>query len=284
MIAAAPFLGEFGWEVAMWAPWLRWVRKNTYRANPEFGVYCRKGHEHLYHDFATDIIGIQVNDITAVDCVSAWVNGVRLRKRDYEEIVRDHLSHHLDLFKPRRIITPLELSYNWPAKGPPRLLRSEHITYGTPKDKQDGWIAIHARNCPDKQPERDWPLEKWTELVSCLGDHHVIAIGTRAHAPVGTEDLRNFSIKDDVLAISKCQVMVGPSSGPMPLANACGTSALWWSGNLKDISRYKKWWNPWGRKNRQVAQTWDPSVNQVLDVLQEFLSSSSVLDAPPPSG
>ncbi len=277
MIAAAPFLGEFGWEVAMWVPWLRWIRKNTHRSSPDFAVYCRPGHEHLYHDFATDIIGVKVDDITTVDCVSAWVKGVRLRKNDYEEIVRDYLSHHLGLFKPSKIITPLELSYHWPSRGSPRLLRSEHTTYGTPDEKQDGWIAIHARNCPDKSPERDWPLEKWCELIPQLGGH-VVAVGTQAHAPVGAEDLRGLPLKDVCLALSKCQMIIGPSSGPMHLANACGTPALWWSHNLKDCSRYKKWWNPWQRENRQVSKNWNPEVATVLSslsALAEQLRSGS---------
>ena len=262
MIAAAPFAGEFGWCVAMWTPWLRWVRRHQH-GSERFVVYCHKGHEHLYQDFASDVIGIEIEDITAVDCVSAWVNGVRLRQRDYGELV---LSHHREKKRPTKIITPLDLSYQWPTKGPPRLLRSEHVTYGTPDDKQEGWIAIHARNCPDKSPERDWPIEKWMELVPKLGGH-VIAIGTRAHAPVGTEDLRNLPLKDVCLALSKCEAIIGPSSGPLHLANACGTPAIWWSHNLKDCSRYKKWWNPWQRENRQVSKNWNPEVSTVLSSL-----------------
>ena len=149
----------------MWVPWLRWIRRNMH-GGQRFVVYCHKGHEHLYEDFATEVVGIKVEGITAVDCVSAWVEGIRLRRRDYGELV---LNHHLEKRRPINIITPLDLSYQWPPKSPPRLNRSEHFTYGTPADKQEGWVAIHARNCKTNQ-ERNWPMVTWCELVNRLTD------------------------------------------------------------------------------------------------------------------
>lgn len=67
--------------------------------------------------------------------------------------------------------------------------------------------------------------------------------------------------------LSKCDFIIGPSSGPMHLANLCEVPAYWWSANEKEQARYKKVWNPFKCENVCVSRTWKPTVEEVIECI-----------------
>ena len=126
-------------------------------------------------------------------------------------------------------------------------------------------IAIHARACLNKQPGRNWGFNKWASLVEELSGSvaSIGQVGGAMHIP-GTENMRGLPLAELCNLLAACRYAVGPSSGPLHLANACATPAVWWSGNQKDKERYETAWNPLKLPNVCAAETWDPDVDEVL--------------------
>lgn len=268
---AAPFWGEFGWECSLWAPWLRWMMQHYYSPfeGTKLMVLCRAGHEHLYEDFAA-AVPCRVPDDIKVDCEQVWVNGVRLDKDYYRKFVRSELGRTIT---KKELLTPLHLQTTWRGNQPPHLgKRGQYHCYGG-EPTLEGWIGIHARMCRTKQPERNWDIAKWTSLLEELKAQHVVAVGTEdaALCPPGAEDLRGLPLRDVCLALSRCQVAVGPSSGPLALAMLCGTDVIWWSPNVKDVLRFDNLWNPFEVRTLQLVDGWDPHPDDVEAACLKFL-------------
>lgn len=265
MTVAAPFCGEFGWEVAMWAPWLRWVRMNVHTGG-EFIVHCQKGHGALYKDFATHVVEADMLVVRA-DCANAWLQGTgRLMKESYFSMMK----RIYPKITRSKVLCAHDMQYTWGAGEAPKLLHAKHTIYGDDLKPTRDAVVIHARECKDKQPERNWSLRKWRELITENPDKHFVAIGKTgsAQCPGGAEDSRDLPLADVMNIMANASIVIGPSSGPLHLANACGTSVQWWSGNKKDISRYATDWNPNKLANVRVDGTWNPplaKVNQCLN-------------------
>jgi ADP-heptose:LPS heptosyltransferase len=174
--------------------------------------------------------------------------------------------------RSRDTITPMDLRVNWHGDAPPSLKQGEYRPYGTGK-KQDGWMCVHARQCPGKQPERDWPEFKWAQFLGEFDMEHVIVVGSKKGSMSfsGCEDLRGQPMLEVCDAISRCKFIVGPSSGPLALAMLCCTPVVWWSSNLKDQPRFQKAWNPFSVETIQVATHWEPDADEVEAACQRFL-------------
>lgn len=86
--------------------------------------------------------------------------------------------------------------------------------------------------CPwSAWPSKNWPMEPWRAVAKELcADHRVVLIGTGADLPDASRlcaeipDLVNLtgktSLPDLVEVFRRCQLAIGPDSGPLHLANA----------------------------------------------------------------
>ena len=71
--------------------------------------------------------------------------------------------------------------------------------------------------------------------------------------------------------------MVGPSSGPMHLAQMCGTPIVCWGDNrkynghfLKD--RYLKDWNPFNSQVEWIdCENWQPEPEEIVERIEMFV-------------
>ncbi len=264
---AAPFLGEFGWEVALWVPWLRHQILFHYKGR-DLTVMCRPGHEYLYEDFATDFLTFEVGAPTQIDCQQVWVDGHRLGKKDYLTMAAVAKRQRL---VPKDTLTPIDLRVHWVGDAPPILKQAEWRPYGKPNGRIG--IALHAR-ASKTNPDRNWSADKWRALAETIGTScNLASVGHPDHAlhVEGTEDLRGVSLKAlcDLMACSNA--VVGTSSGPMALAMLCCTPVVWWSGNLKDQPRFRTAWNPFNVEEVQAATSWDPDVIEVEASCQKYL-------------
>jgi hypothetical protein len=263
---AAPFLGEFGWEVTLWVPWLRHQMLHSYQGR-DLTVLCRDGHQYLYEDFCDDILTFAVGrPIDKIDCQQVWIDGHRLTKKDYLTMAAVALRKRL---VPKDTITPMDLRVNWVGDAPPVLKQSEYRPYGKPNGRIG--IALHAR-ASRINPDRNWSTFKWAALAETLGGN-LASVGhpDQSLHVEGTEDLRGVSLGALCDLMSCSHAVVGPSSGPLALAMLCGTPVVWWSANLKDQPRFKNAWNPFNVEEVQAAQTWDPDVIEVEASCQKFL-------------
>lgn len=274
MIYAAPFLGEFGWLVCMWTPWLR---KMCELSGGEMTVLCKSGQQALFTDFA-DVIPVNVWASKA-DCQNAWQGNHRLVADDYVRMTQHALAPLGREPRKHDILTPLDLQAVWPRNRPPRPARARHFRYQDGVQPYEKRIALHVRACPTKSPERNWNVGQAKRIGrELLGlGYQVYAIGSYDHAVCpGGNDARGMQLGTLMTMLAGCSAVIGPSSGPLHLANQCGTKALWWSANLKDVERYAKVWNPHRVDNKQVASSWTPTDKQIL--------SSIILDLLRPAG
>lgn len=263
---AAPFLGEFGWEVALWAPHLRWLRQ-THHQQGDFKVWCRPGHEALYEDFATKIEPVRTPRIRRVDCENAWDETGRV---DYAELL-NHLEHKR-IAKARKI-TPGSMMVQW--KPVPFTKRTNYKLLGDRAPKP-GKVAVHIRCLPDKQPERNWPVMHAERVLGTLFERdlveQVVSVGSIDGSSLFDScrwtDQRGVRLRELIDELATCTLIIGPSSGPLHLANQCGVPAVWWSSNAKDEPRYARVWNPFSVGNVQAAKSWTPSVDQVVEAVE----------------
>ena len=235
-----PFLGELGWELMRWQGHLRHIAHNT--VTPSV-VFCEKGHEYLYQDFAE----VYQNEMVSV---------VRNKWMPTEE--------HSYYYIPSKKICEA------------KHLKQKFIQYGT-EGKTGYDVVIHARNLG--KPHHDWCKEKWVELLTRLEGHSVVFVGTKDGARCYGEDKRGIPIEDlcDIMRNSK--LFIGESSAPAHLAHLCGLPHIvitddkrWNMGNCKstNYNRYHKHWAPLGTKAYVLDQdNYDPPVDKVLRAIEK---------------
>ena len=138
---AAPFYGEFGWEVALWAPHLRWMREHVF---PQLKVMCRYGHKALYEDFADEIVPCEPPPLSRIDCQNAWLAGGGV----FDAAAWASAIDNKKQVNKKGVYTPAEMQLRWdPVPTTDRLIHKQ-LRHGSP---QRGWIAVHARACPSNR-------------------------------------------------------------------------------------------------------------------------------------
>jgi hypothetical protein len=267
MMYVAPFFGEFGWEVAVWVPWLR-GRLSQLNLKEVVTIICKSGHEPLYTSmFGAAVKGIDPPKIYNYDCNNVWVDGHgKVNDKFYQELVC--------FFSKKRVttkdlITPLSILLSIKDSGVPVPRDPIYDPYMESIETENNLVTIHARMCPNKQPERNWSADSWAALVHSLPDRCFAAVGhpDLSILPPGASDYRGRPLAEQMAVIARSTCIVGPSSGPLHLANFCAVPAIWWSANAKDIGRYETEWNPFMCKNKKVDGTWVPSADSVSKVV-----------------
>lgn len=169
-------------------------------------------------------------------------------------------------------LNPLTLNPTF-RNGCPKIDGQRFIRFGTQPDRIEYHLLIHARNRQfERTANRNWPKEKWLELVSQLPSEWSVGwIGTRDEAMAfGSNDLRSQPLNVLLNEIRKSALVIGPSSGPMHLASLCGIPHVVWSGNARDVPRYADVWNPF-QVPHSMIRTWQPEVPQVIEGLKKYL-------------
>lgn len=254
-IFAGPFIGEFGWELFGWQGYLRSWSTNS---QDEIYIAARPGHEVLYADFATKFIPYEVKGTqTCFAKCDDWIDD-RIEEK-YMEVGDNHV--------PSTI--------NW------KNIKPTYIRFGTDRARDRYDMIVHAR-FTDKHGTgcRDWPIDKWKELISMLNPGRVASIGSKnasLHVP-STTDLRGVPLSTVVNILASSKILLGPSSGPMHLGSLCGIPHVVWSDNkkwaMKNKDRYEIVWNPLKTPVIFIEkEDWQPDVttvrNTVVRMMQE---------------
>jgi len=261
-LIAGPFMGEFGWEVMQWQGYIRWLSKFYEKTI----IHTRKSSSFLYDDFAHEVITIDSNSYNTSGYVldgfdyDEWVSNV-LRKTDADILVADKRARLLkDYFHQD--------------------FRNIEKNQGRIKKR----VLIHARKIPAftnsiEKSLRNWPGDKWQQLLEMMADYEVIAIGheKQSIAPTGAKDMRGVSsdITEDLMKSSS--LIVGPSSGAIHLASLYGLPHVTWTSSKQDMKfgggkfRYERSWNPHGTACIVIENdNWDPSAYDVLSAIQRL--------------
>ena len=256
ILLAGPWVGELGWELLCWQGHIRRLSRKFEKTI----VIGRPGHGFLYEDFCDQYIEF--------DPGSYKTNGWRCEGNKcklYKTIKHDkYISGQFDIgvFYDGKVFND--------QKG---LFKKQEFYKYELNDGSNYPVVIHARN-KSTGAVRNWGFKKWEELVFRLKEAkiNVLTIGSpESHSFKGVDDYRGRSLRDVAGVINACDIIVGPSSGPMHLASLCGKKHLVWSTNFNRL-RYEKAWNPF---NTPVifydGGGWDPSVKAIFNLIIETI-------------
>ena len=158
-----PWVGEFGWELFNWQGRIRYLA-DFY---DEVIIGCRKNSKYLYEDFATEFFFVDTGKLETENNIC---HGYEFTPTTY------HLSEAI-WENPQKL--PFYLDNGVPTINQKK---QKFRKYGTELQLKLKFptIIIHARNTNKcNTGDRDWPSEKWEELVKKLSSkYQMISIGT----------------------------------------------------------------------------------------------------------
>lgn len=255
---AGPFVGEFGWELFCWQGILR-VLSKQYKSTT---IVCRKGHSILYKDFADKIL--EYSPQKYVPDVFHNINGIT---KDYPTPPDSSYFY----IGPNTQITYYHASSKQYSPNYPQ----EHIVYGVNSINPKFDVLIHARNTNKVNTQvRNWDEQKWEEIVKYLisKNYSIGSIGTvnSSFHIKNTTDLRGIPLELLNQHLNNSKFVIGPSSGPLHLGALCNTNVIVWSGAPENDFRYKSAWNPHNVNVYSNHTSWDPTVNQVINLIEEY--------------
>jgi len=277
VMAAGPFVGEFGYELFDWQGYLRAIAPTFDRVI----ISTRPGHEALYSDFCQEFRPYW-------SPIPACVGRKNFRTSLPEVVAKDVFD---DLKDPRFVKLPGGQQFKNTAP--------KYIRYGVavPALKYD--VVLHARSIKiavknklglsatmrGLKEARNWLPEYWVELVGMLPGLRICSIGAidgALYVP-GTDNLLGLPLRELVNVLASSTVTVGPSSGAMHLATLCGCPQVVWfdqdaaAGPAKLVPRYTRDWNPFGTYVEVISDTWKPEPKRVAEAVKrtgEVLSKS----------
>lgn len=236
---AGPWIGEFGWEILTWVPYLR-------KLSHEYGkmyISTFEGVEALYTGFHCPVEFVPHND-QRMGRSDNWMN-----------VTADHVEH------PEDVTDEIGRIKEYRIEG-------EYVRYGSPVVKDVG-VLFHARGI-EKGAYKNWPREKWEKLAEAFPEAK--CIGSKGDLSVCKRVYNDYGLPQLIDVIASAQVVIGQSSGVMHLAAMCGTPIVTWGdcNNFGDTleNRYKETWNPFGTPVTWIGDTWDPEPEQILDALK----------------
>ena len=229
---------EFGWEVAQW----QGVCRKKAREFDKTFVLTDPSRGDLYADFAEVINPLNIIDrdgLPRTNAILAWQ-----KDRVYQDSEQEF-----------------------------RRFGSDYT------EKDQGFdILIHARN--SNKTFKNYPAPLWDKVLEGLSNYRIASIGKKEaslHLP-GTTSLLGIGINCLSRIMAKSGAVVGPSSGPIHLAQHCGTPVVSWADNkiymgrttVKD--RLEKAWNPFGVPAVVLEDKhWKPKPDEVIEKIESFL-------------
>ncbi len=234
---AGPWVGEFGWEVASWNPSLRHIAKDFDHVTVE----TQPGSEYLY-EFADEII-------------------LNPRKPDYDMYSGTPTKGTYHVPADTEALTP-KAFWHKHARTELRAIKvagkangihpKEWRRLGEERPEHVADIMCAFRGPKHYKgrsfPEKEYEQEKCEGLVRLLLDagYSVACYGGDDNRYVeGTEDFRGKPLAELCGALNGAKVAIGPSSGTLHLASACGTPHVTWYGRpVVSMERYLSYWNP----------------------------------------
>lgn len=238
---AGVWYGELGWEICTWQPYLR---KKSQECKKMY-ISTFPGMEPLYVEFhcPVEFIPHQIPERS-----DSWTS---LKGTGFKDLVPEDVDWIIKPIKEYRV-------------------NGEHIRFGI--EKQSVYkILLHARGIK-KGAYKNYPREKWDQVVRLLGVANIASIGTREDLHIqGTVDLRGLPLGELTNVIASAEMVIGQSSGVMHLASVCGTRHVVWGDSKKHWTgetleqRYSETWNPLHTSLVWIkCPNWDPNPELIV--------------------
>ena len=252
-----PWVGEFGHEIMAVGP-MRFSSR-SYR----HVVACsRPGSAALYADFANEFVG------HTIEC-EGMCAGTTTETRPARDTLMRWVPADMERHMPREYRSSMD---------------AEWYRYGRRRSEYEGAVVIHARARQGHHPERNWPAPLWNRLARLLFHRdlvdRIICIGLKRNslAIEGALDMRDAPLAEQMDILASARFTMGPSSGPMHLAQHCGCPVLVWCGGGQQErhetqSRYQRHWNPHEAPvHAHRYASWQPSFETVQQWVEEFIA------------
>ncbi len=241
-----PWVGEFGWELCIWSPYIRRMAK-------KYGhviVSSRPTSRYLY-EFADEFIGIEAKS-------RSGFGGSTVKK--LQKIVK---AEH---FVPGKNISRIMSSYEKDREG--------DFEYRCLSPDHQIWVAdvMFAFRSNKKQGGREKSYKKeecgrLVELFLKKGISVACYGGRDNYWFEGTVDIRGAALEEQCSALSVAKCAIGPSSGTIHLASLCKCPHIVWFGldRPKGLRRrYEENWNPFKTSVVYLKQK-NPAPQEVLE-------------------
>ena len=245
MLIAGPWVGEFGWELFCWQGVVR-------KASKDYDAICiiaRPGKQAMYIDILDDFgnLGMYHEYHCGSNLTNAWkIEGDVPNPFDVQDF--------LNTEKIQNFIKENEITEVGLIDGRRDYQEQEGIYYDYSRYEPDTEckLIIHARN-KETGSDRNWPEENYKSLVELIEANtsfsrdDIAFIGAPDSFFVeGCVDKRGQSLDKDFSTLRGCEVVIGPSSGPMHLASLAKAKHLVWGATVPTdlLQRYNTYWNP----------------------------------------
>jgi hypothetical protein len=231
ILVAGPYVGEFGHELMDWQPWVR----AQVRRYAEVHVITYPGRDYLYpgcrvhyHDMALETAGYRFGRLTPAQLEGmAREKAGQLGLKDYDVMTALNIctSYH------RRFFLPAEFE-----------LLGQPAAPGEMRD-----LAFHFRHVEKEGPDqtRNYPVELCDRLAQFCQARNLsfFCVGhpRYSYCPAGVQDRRTENLEDSVAAIRSARLLAGELSGPMHLAQLCGTAILIWADGQWRLDDCQRW-------------------------------------------
>ena len=271
---AGPWAGEFGYELMYWVPLLRMMAKKF----SKLVAVIPEGHEVLYEDFAAEIITHKID--LGTDKWRANAGDASFWARQWHQFVADgaprEQQENLTWQLAQRRDNAIVLESNKKLFQLPRAFRRLTV----PDTERDPQIfAIHCRRAG---LDRDWPDEKFDELIQRLNADGITPriIGLPSDympcpsSPGMTRDCRTTDLGQTIRILSEVGLIAGASTGVQHLASLCCAPQVVWGvgsflipeyGTVEDA--YKHFWNPFDNWCNFLDAGFDPDVELVYNAI-----------------
>jgi hypothetical protein len=231
VLVAGPYVGEFGHELMDWQPW---VRAQIAR-HDEVHVITYPGRDYLYP-------GCKVH-YHDVPLEKAGYRHGRLSPQQVETMARKKAAElglkNFDVMTALNICTSYHRRFLLPAKF--------ELFGQPPAAEQIRDLAFHFRQVKKEGPDqtRNYAPENCDRLAElCRAQNlNFFCVGhpRYAYCPPGVEDRRSEDLAASVAAIRSARMLAGELSGPMHLAQLCGTAILIWADGQWRLDDCERW-------------------------------------------
>lgn len=231
-IILGPYVGEFGWELMEWLPYVEKFKKRYNR----IVAISYKNSEYFYKD-----IEFFPHDLKLEQSSFGFGNINNIEKKN----IIMKCANHFNLVK-YDTFSPFDLN-----KVTKFLLRGKkYIKYYEKIDNNEQFdLVFHFRdfkrtdgnikNYPKN--EIDYICNVFIEKgykIACIGHPEL------SYCPDNVPDYRSEEIQKAIAVISASKLVIGGSSAPMHLAALCGRPIVTWIGAEFGAERYLSYWNP----------------------------------------
>lgn len=258
-LIVGPYVGEFGWEIMEWIPYVRMIAKRYKRViaiSYTNSRYFYSNSEFFPTNLELGSSGFGFGEIPK-----------SLEKKIISSCAQAYGLQHFDLFKPSFLNRISKFLIG----------KKKYLVYREDSLNMEIDILFHFRNFTREDGDyKNYPKEDCDKLVDNFVDKNfnVACIGhpKYSYCPKNASDLRSNDFKLTIAAMSASKLVVGGSSGPIHLACLCNKPIVTWISEEFGAERYRSYWNPFKVPVYIVSEkTFRPPKDQIIDNIQHAL-------------